>query len=314
MTDLFGDPSRFLQRVLLQLPALLVAVTVHELAHAVVADRLGDPTARRLGRITLNPLPHIDPLGAICLVLAGFGWAKPVPVDARNFSHPVRDMFWVAVAGPIANFLAAFVAVVLYLTLRPSGAVPGPVLAALGAVFVLNLALGIFNLIPLPPLDGGHFLPYLMPRAAAGLLGMLERYGMLILLLLVFTGVTARIISPVTDWAARFMIALARTLRLSGHSKAPGPLPGRWLSSAGFAGAIERGEARRGPSRPPSMQLPRQRPTLPRRYQRSTIGPGGLNFRVRDGNGCGPSGIATGNRMAIVYVDSRVQPSDVELV
>src|SRR5215475_10851938 len=139
MTDLFGDPSRFLQRVLLQLPALLVAVTVHELAHAVVAD----------------------PLGAICLVLAGFGWAKPVPVDARNFRHPTRDIFWVAVAGPIANFLAAFVALVAYLWLRPL--VPGPLLVALSAVFLLNLALGIFNLIPLPPLDGGHFLPYLLP-------------------------------------------------------------------------------------------------------------------------------------------------------
>lgn len=212
MTDLFSDPAAFLQRLLLQLPALLVAVTVHELAHALVADRLGDPTARRLGRITLNPLPHIDPLGAICLVLAGFGWAKPVPVDARNFRHPVRDMFWVAVAGPIANFLAAFAAVVLYLGLRPSGLVPGPILVALGAVFVLNLALGIFNLIPLPPLDGGHFLPYLLPRAAAGLLQILERYGMLILLVLVFTGATRRIVQPVTDWAAQVLIALARLI------------------------------------------------------------------------------------------------------
>jgi len=212
MTDLLGDPARVLQRVLLQLPALLVAVTVHEVAHAIVADRLGDPTARRLGRITLNPLPHIDPLGAICLVLAGFGWAKPVPVDARNFAHPVRDMFWVAVAGPIANFLAAFVAIVLYLALRPSGLMPQPLLTALAAVFVLNLALGIFNLIPLPPLDGGHFLPYLLPRAAAGVLRILERYGMLILLLLVFTGATAHIIKPVTDWVAGFMIALARAI------------------------------------------------------------------------------------------------------
>ena len=208
MTDLFGDPALFLQRLLLQLPALLVAVTVHELAHALVADRLGDPTARRLGRITLNPLPHIDPLGALCLVLAGFGWAKPVPVDARNFRHPVRDMFWVAVAGPIANFLAAFVALVVYLWLRP--VVPGPVLVALGAVFVLNLALGIFNLIPLPPLDGGHFLPYLLPSSAAGLLRILERYGMLILLALVFTGVTRHIMKPVTDWLAQIMIAVAR--------------------------------------------------------------------------------------------------------
>src|SRR5262247_2935282 len=212
MTDLLVDPARVLQRVLVQLPALLVAVTVHEVAHAIVADCLGDPTARRLGRITLNPLPHIDPLGAICLVLAGFGWAKPVPVDARNFAHPVRDMFWVAVAGPIANFLAAFVAIVLYLALGRSGAVPGLVLVALAAVFVLNLVLGIFNLIPIPPLDGGHFLPYLLPKAAAGLLRMLESYGMLILLLLVFSGATARIVGPVTDWAARFMIALARTL------------------------------------------------------------------------------------------------------
>lgn len=210
MTDLFGEPALFLERLLLQLPALLVAVTVHELAHALVADRLGDPTARRLGRITLNPLPHIDPIGALCLVLAGFGWAKPVPVDARNFRHPVRDMFWVAVAGPIANFVAAFAAIVLYLALRPSGLLPGPVLTALGAVFVLNLALGIFNLIPLPPLDGGHFLPYLLPAGAAGLLRILERYGMLILLLLVFTGATRRIVRPVTDWAAQFMIALAR--------------------------------------------------------------------------------------------------------
>lgn len=212
MTDLLGDPALFLQRLLLQLPALLVAVTVHELAHALVADRLGDPTARRLGRITLNPLPHIDPMGAICLVLAGFGWAKPVPVDARNFRHPVRDMFWVAVAGPIANFLAAFGAIVVYLWLRPSGLLPGPILVALGAVFSLNLALGIFNLIPLPPLDGGHFLPYLLPRGAARLLQILERYGMLILLVLVFTGATGRIVRPVMDWAAKIMIVLARSI------------------------------------------------------------------------------------------------------
>jgi Zn-dependent protease len=212
MTDLFGDPAVFLQRLFLQLPALLIAVTVHELAHALVADRLGDPTARRLGRLTLNPLPHIDPMGAICLVLAGFGWAKPVPVDARNFKHPVRDMLWVAVAGPIANFVAAFGALVIYLWLRPTGAVPGPILIALSAVFALNLALGIFNLIPIPPLDGGHFLPYFLPRAAAGLLQGLERYGMLILLALVFTGATGRIVRPVSEWVAHLMIAFARLI------------------------------------------------------------------------------------------------------
>lgn len=212
MTDLFGDPALLLQRVLLQLPALLIAVTVHELAHALVADQLGDPTARRLGRLTLNPLPHIDPLGAICLVLAGFGWAKPVPVDARNFRHPMRDMAWVALAGPVANFLAAFVALLLFLELRPVGILPEPILQALRSVFTLNLALGIFNLIPLPPLDGGHFLPYLLPRAAGGVLRALERHGMLILLVLVFTGATRWIVIPVFTWAMQMMIALARLI------------------------------------------------------------------------------------------------------
>src|SRR6266436_5050525 len=208
MIDPFGDPLGFLSRLILQIPALLVAVTVHEFAHAVVADRLGDPTARRLGRLTLNPLPHIDPMGAICLVLAGFGWAKPVPVDARNFRHPVRDMFWVAVAGPIANFLAAFGAIVVYLWLRPAGIVPAPVMVALGAVFTLNLALGIFNLIPLPPLDGGHFLPYLLPASATGLLRMLERYGMLILLVLVVSGATRYIVGPLFQAMTNVYIAL----------------------------------------------------------------------------------------------------------
>src|SRR3989442_14256976 len=108
MTDLFADPAAFLQRLVLMLPALLIAVTVHELAHALVADRLGDPTARLLGRITLNPLPHIDPLGALAFVIAGFGWAKPVPVNAANRRHPRRDMAWVAASGPLSNLLVAF--------------------------------------------------------------------------------------------------------------------------------------------------------------------------------------------------------------
>src|SRR5215468_1748929 len=112
MTDLLGDPARVLQRVLLELPALLVAVTVHEVAHALVADRLGDPTARREGRLTLNPLPHIDPLGALAFVIAGFGWAKPVPVNSANLRHPVRDMALVGAAGPVSNFVVAFLGLV----------------------------------------------------------------------------------------------------------------------------------------------------------------------------------------------------------
>src|SRR5258705_7552189 len=108
MSGLFDDPLGYLSGLVLKLPALLIAVTVHELAHALVADRLGHPTARRLGRITLNPLPHIDPLGALAFVIAGFGWAKPVPVHAANLGHPTRDMAGGAAAGPLSHLLVAF--------------------------------------------------------------------------------------------------------------------------------------------------------------------------------------------------------------
>lgn len=212
MTELLGDPGAFLQRLVLQIPALLIAVTVHELAHALVADRLGDPTPRSLGRLTLNPLPHIDPLGAVAFALAGFGWAKPVPVNAQNFRNPVRDMTLVAAAGPIANFLAAFAALVLALILKSASVLPEAALLAFWYIYTFNLVLGIFNLIPLPPLDGGHFLPYLLPRAAAGALHALQRYGMPILLVLVFTGVIQRVLGPVFRWGSQLMIALARLI------------------------------------------------------------------------------------------------------
>ncbi len=216
MTDLFDDPLGFLSRLILQIPALLVAVTVHELAHAVVADRLGDPTARRLGRITLNPLPHIDPLGAIAFVLAGFGWAKPVPVNARNLPHPVRDMAWVAVAGPLSNFATAFVALVaVRLVGHLGGALPlvtEPLAGVLFWTYVFNLALGIFNLIPLPPLDGGHFLPYLFPRASWGFVHQLEQVGPFLLMLLVLTGATSYVVQPVLRAMSAVYLSVVRLL------------------------------------------------------------------------------------------------------
>jgi Zn-dependent protease len=216
MTDLFDDPVRFLSRLILQVPALLVAVTVHELAHALVADRLGDPTPRRLGRITLNPLPHIDPLGALAFVLAGFGWAKPVPVSAQYLRRPIRDMALVAAAGPLSNFLVAFVALVAVRMLpHAGGAMPfvsEPLSGALFWTYVYNLALGIFNLIPLPPLDGGHFLPYLFPRASWSLIHQLEQVGPLLLILLVLSGATRYIVQPVFNAVSGFYLSVARLM------------------------------------------------------------------------------------------------------
>ncbi len=214
MTDLFSDPLAFLQRLILQIPALLVAVTVHELSHGLIADRLGDPTARRLGRITLNPLPHIDPLGALAFVLAGFGWAKPVPVNAHNLRHPMRDMAWVAAAGPVSNFVVAFVALVAIRLVGRIDAAPfvaDPVRGMLLYLYLFNLGLGIFNLIPLPPLDGGHFLPYFFPHAWT-LLRQLEQYGPFILILLVMTGATSYIMTPVFAVVNALYVGLVRLI------------------------------------------------------------------------------------------------------
>ena len=214
--DFLRDPAGAVQVLLLMIPGLLLAVTVHEVAHGWVADRLGDPTARLAGRLTLNPLPHIDPLGALAFVLAGFGWARPVPVSARNLRRPVRDMAWVAAAGPLSNFLVAFLGLVLLvLTSRvlDSPFVARPVAGMLRFVYTFNLGLAIFNLIPLPPLDGGHFLPYFFPRRSWPLLARLEQYGPLILLLLVFSGATRYIVGPLFGLVnALYLTAVAAIL------------------------------------------------------------------------------------------------------
>jgi Zn-dependent protease len=212
---LFDDPARFILQLLLLVPAFLIAVTVHELAHGLVADGLGDPTARRLGRITLNPLPHIDPLGAIAFLLAGFGWAKPVPVDAHNLKRPVRDMAWIAAAGPLSNFFIAFVGLVAFVLVRRHLGIPflaEPLTGILEAVFRFNLVLGIFNLIPLPPLDGGHFLPYFLPQRSWSMLHQLEQYGPFVLLLLVMTGATGYIIRPVLNAVAGIYVAVVAAI------------------------------------------------------------------------------------------------------
>jgi Zn-dependent protease len=207
-----NDPFAFLADLVLKIPALLIAVTIHEVAHALVADRLGDPTPRMLGRITLNPFPHIDLFGALAFVIAGFGWAKPVPVNSANLRHPRRDMALVAAAGPISNFLMAFVGLVAFVLARQSGLVGEPVEQALLWVFQFNLALGIFNLIPLPPLDGGHFLPYFLPHRAAAVLHSLEQFGPMILLVLVVSGGTRYIVTPVFQAMTGVYVALVRLL------------------------------------------------------------------------------------------------------
>lgn len=148
--------------IILYAIGLLVAVTIHECSHAYIADKLGDPTPRLMGRLTLSPWPHIDPVGLIMLLLVHFGWGKPVQINPRYFRSPMRDQALVAMAGPVSNFATAFV---LALVLRGVGwFLPDIVSLVLLAIVEVSIMLGVFNLLPLPPLDGSKVLGLIVPR------------------------------------------------------------------------------------------------------------------------------------------------------
>ena len=192
------DFTAVFQELVVVLPAVLFAITFHEVAHGWIADRLGDPTARLSGRLTLNPIAHLDPVGAIMLILVKFGWAKPVPVNPMNLRNPLRDMIWVAAAGPVANLIVAAASLLLY---RWSGALEipflaDPIRALLGSSFIINRNLAAFNLIPIPPLDGSQILKGLLPRRQLMAFERIEPYGFLILVLFLATGMAQAVLSP----------------------------------------------------------------------------------------------------------------------
>lgn len=178
----FPDP----RELALLLPAIILGLTFHEFAHGWMADRLGDRTARDLGRLTLNPIPHIDPLGLIMLFLVKFGWAKPVPVNPYNFRGDMRrGMLLVSLAGPATNILLAVASAIL-LGLLVDFRIPYFV-EIMKNMILINVVLGIFNLIPIPPLDGSKILAGLLPGRQEWL-HQLEAYGAILLIVLVFTG------------------------------------------------------------------------------------------------------------------------------
>jgi Zn-dependent protease len=214
------DIADIIQRIAISIPPLLLALTLHELAHGFVALRFGDQTARWAGRLTLNPIKHMDPLGTM-MILFGMitrapviGWAKPVPVNPYNLRHPQTDMIWVALAGPAMNLLLATLSA---LALR---SFPGPqwwadsplavsivipVIGMLNASLWINVGLAIFNLLPIPPLDGARVVNGLLPPQHAITFSQLEPYGFIILLVLFMSGAIQQVIYPLILGTIRFL-------------------------------------------------------------------------------------------------------------
>ena len=209
--------ENFLFKLSIMLVPGLFAITCHEVSHGYVAWRYGDPTARMLGRLTLNPLKHIDIIGTLMIVFVGIGWAKPVPVVFENLRNPKRDMIWVAAAGPITNLLLAFASAMFLrglVTFANPAASSGsqlsmviePLVLMLAFSVYINLLLAIFNMIPLPPLDGGRVLSGLLPYRQASALARIEPYGMVIIIALVFfTNIFSYLIYPVLTIGVRLL-------------------------------------------------------------------------------------------------------------
>lgn len=174
--------------------ASMLCIMFHEVSHGVVAYRLGDPTAKNAGRLTFNPLRHIDLWGLLMMAVFKFGWAKAVPVDMRNFKHPVRDMAITAAAGPVSNILLAFLAlclraIALYVYYKTGGAISEFLILFCEYTAVLSVGLAIFNVIPIPPLDGSKVLNALLPRDVYYKILRYERYGFLVMMVVLYLGI-----------------------------------------------------------------------------------------------------------------------------
>ncbi len=207
-TGAFSNPMDWLMQTLMYLPAIIIGLSFHEFAHAAVAYKLGDPTPKLQGRVTINPAAHIDLLGLAALIFCGFGWGKPVMIDPRNFRHRRRDELLVSLAGVAMNLIIAvvfaFVAKILVLTAGTqfvtANSLGTIIWQMINYVIVINLVLMIFNLIPCPPLDGFSIISEIFNIKHTDFYWNLYRYGNIILVALIVFGITSKIISPCVDF------------------------------------------------------------------------------------------------------------------
>jgi len=215
-----------IQEIIIAAPPILLAITLHEVAHGRVALHLGDPTARDMGRLSLNPLKHVDPVGTVLVPLAMFfaskmllgggllfGWAKPVPVDFRRLRNPRRDMALVALAGPMSNLAMALGWAFVFKWLAPSldtggGYFQTPLLYMSAIGVTINLILAVLNMLPVPPLDGGRVAVAVLPRALAMPLARCERYGLLIIVALFASGILGYVLVPALEFLRALIFSL----------------------------------------------------------------------------------------------------------
>ncbi|KNZ43269.1 site-2 protease family protein [Acetobacterium bakii] len=191
---MFNFTPEYLFNLVLSLPGILIAISFHEMAHGFAADAMGDPTAKNAGRLTINPFKHIDPLGFISMLLFRFGWAKPVPVNPMYFKNRKKGTIVVSLAGVATNLLLAFIGMAAFLAVYP---LQNEILSTiLQYVYLYNIVFAVFNIIPIPPLDGSQILMVFLPPKALPVFYKFQRYGMIAIFVLAFSGLLGMIINP----------------------------------------------------------------------------------------------------------------------
>ena len=206
---MFDDLGGFLTTLVAGLPGIVIAMVIHEYSHARVADLLGDYTPRMQGRLTLNPAAHVDPIGLLMLFIVHFGWAKPVQINPMNFSNPRRDDILVSLAGPASNLITSFVAlIILVLLAKIDFPLSEGLLVVFNLIIIYNINFAIFNMLPIPPLDGSHILRNLLPYDLARAYEGLERYSFIFLIIIIATPVLSYVFVPLQ----RFIFGIFKSI------------------------------------------------------------------------------------------------------